>query len=173
MPRADKYGTLHSNTSWQGRKRGRPRRCDLTHPLQKVSDDAIAAVLNATDGIIKDAAPKLGMTYHALAARIQRTPILRQLCESFRMRAFDFTETHLRKANKRGEQWAIKEMLRYRGHRHGYTEKQQTELSGAFTITHESLDALSDEELDALLCRLDRRIAALATNEGNSQEGAN
>lgn len=165
MPRADAFSAFRSNEQWQRKKQGRPRRNDCAHPLQLISDEAIAAALNATDGMIKDAAVKLGASYYTIEPRVRKSPILRQLCESYRLRAFDFTESHLRKANKKGDQWAIKEMLKYRGHRHGYTEKTQTELSGAVALTREGIESLTDEELDAILIRLDRRIAALAQSE--------
>jgi hypothetical protein len=168
MPRADAFGVFRSNENWH-KKPGRPRRNDCTHALQKISDEQIAAALNACDGIIKDACVNLNANYYTIEPRIRKTPILRQLLEIYRNRAFDFTESHLRKANKKGEAWAIKEMLKYRGHNHGFSEKQQHEISGSLSLTKESVHSLTDEELDAILIRLDRRIADLAGSQ--SDEG--
>lgn len=170
MPRADMFSAFRSNVGWH-KKPGRPRRNDCPHPMMKVSDEQIAAVLNACDGIIKDAAEKLGMPYSTIEPRVRKSSVLRQLCETYRARAFDFTESHLRKANKKGEQWAIKEMLKYQGHARGYTEKTQTEVSGSISITKESIHSLTDEELDALILRLDRRVAELAGSQGDAQTG--
>lgn len=171
MPRADAFSVFRSNEQWQRKKRGRPRRNDCDNPLQSISDEAIAAALNATDGIIKDAAVKLRCSYYTIEPRIRKSPVLRQICEAYRLRSFDFTESNLRKANKKGEVWAVKEMLKYRGHHHGYTEKTQTELSGSVAFTREGIESLTDEELDALLIRIDRRIAALAQGEGAATKG--
>lgn len=172
MPRADQFSAFRTAPSIPRSKRaGRPRH-ETEYKNQKYSDEAIAAALRMSDGIIKDAAKKLNASYYTIYARVARTPMLRQLQESFRHMSFDFTETHLRKANKKGEQWAIKEMLKYRGHKYGYDEKTQTEVSGHVALTTESLNELSDEELDALLIRLDKRIAALAENTGEEEESA-
>lgn len=169
MPRADMYSAFRSNRNWHKRP-GRPPRDAGMNGMQKITDEQIAAALNVCDGIIKDAAVKLKTSYDTIAPRVSRTPILRQLCEIYRNRAFDFTETHLRKANKKGEQWAIKEMLKYRGSLHGYTEKLQQELSGSIGLVNvESIESLTDEALDALIVRLDKRIAALAREEEPAQ----
>lgn len=167
MPRAD-YLSEFRRPEAQGRKRnGRPRRVDMDPDrVHRLTDEQIVAALNATDGIINTAAQKLGVTYSAVQQRVSVSPQLRKIIAMYRERSMDFTETHLRKANREGEQWAIQANLKYLGHLRGFHEKTQQEVSGSLSLTVSTINELGDEELDALIARVDRRLRQTEESTG-------
>lgn len=82
----------------------------------RVSDEQIAEALRTHRGVLSHAATTLGMTTRQLRRRIDRSPMLRQAMHEHRLRLAELALAKLEEHLSRGEQWAIRYVLRQFGH---------------------------------------------------------
>jgi len=133
--------------------------------LPKVTDGQIMAAMTAADGNRSLAARKLKIEYTTLCDRIRGSPLLTKHEWDVRDRSIDLAESVVRTHLRQRKLEAAKVVFQYQGHRRGLTTMQKTELSGAISLN--SIQELTDEQLDALLLRLDRRLSEAEGTQGS------
>jgi len=123
----------------------RPKRRSNKNQLQP--KDYIKALVQC-GGFQTYAAKKLGVSFVAVNKAIQNWPEVKEAYDSILENRLDITEDELTKAIKKGEQWAVALMIRYKGRNRGYAEKQIIEA----TNTNKPIDLsrLSDKDLKSI-----------------------
>ena len=85
--------------------------------------------IRLTGGYLTMTAKKLGVTYNAIYARVQRSPQLQRTLEEIQESYLDLSEYSLMKKIKDEDLGAICFHLKCKGRGRGYIEKQQLEHS--------------------------------------------
>jgi predicted RNA binding protein with dsRBD fold (UPF0201 family) len=112
--------------------------------------DEIARALRAAEGIISNAAQRLGVTRQAVHARISRHPTLQAVRDEARESVTDLAESMLIENIRRGEAWAVCFYLKTQGRDRGYVERTEEHraVSGDIRVTIRTVDDRRDPSLD-------------------------
>jgi hypothetical protein len=102
----------------------------------------VSEVLLQHNGYHAPAAAALGVGRSTLTSYIAKHPELRNTIEDCQETRLDTAEIALDKAVKNGEAWGVCFLLKCKGQKRGYIEKQQIDVSGEINQIH-SVD-LSD-----------------------------
>lgn len=89
----------------------------------------VKAAIKASKGNLTAASRLLGLSRGAVWARVQKSPKLKELVDSFDDKLLDTAIRNVQAAAERGEQWATRLILQYRGHKRGWVPR--SELTGA------------------------------------------
>lgn len=135
------------------------------------TDEQIIDAVNASDGIISDAAKKLGYSRPALSARINRSLELRLAVEEAGESLVDLAVHGLRDAVKKGDVTACIYITKTLGKKRGFSERQEIDLRGRLTMTDVDLSKLSNEELDELIRLGEETGGASAGGTGETGKG--
>jgi hypothetical protein len=125
--------------------------------LPRVTDAQIVAAMTAADGNRTLAAKKLRCDYTTICDRIRASGELQKVEWDIRDRSIDLSESVVKRHLRQGKLEAARIVFQFQGHRRGLTSTNKTEISGGLTLN--SINDLNDEQLDALILRIDRRLA--------------
>ena len=92
---------------------------------RKFTDAQGEQALLANYGNVEAAARALGVAHSTMWARIKKSERLRAAREEAEEIALDIAEASLLEAVKRGEAWAVCFLLKTRGKKRGYVERQE------------------------------------------------
>ena len=96
----------------------------------------VSEVLVQHNGYHAPAAAALGVARNTLSAYIAKHPELRGVIEDCQETRLDTAEIALDRAVKNGEAWGVCFLLKCKGQKRGYIEKQQIDVSGEITQIH-------------------------------------
>lgn len=96
----------------------------------KVSDREFAIMLEKAGGFKSRLARQLGITVGAVCHRIQRSRYLQEACRTIEEQILDLAEAGLIKAARDGEPWAITFILKCKGRKRGWIERQDFAFAG-------------------------------------------
>lgn len=96
----------------------------------KVTDEEFAIMLEKAAGFKSRLAKQLGISTSAVCHRIQRSEYLREACKTIEDTVLDLAESKLLEAVKNGEAWAITFVLKCKGRKRGWIEKQDMVFGG-------------------------------------------
>ena len=96
----------------------------------KVSDKEFAIMLEKAGGFNSRLARQLGITVGAVCHRIQRSRYLQEACRTIEEQVLDLAEAGLIKAARDGEPWAITFILKCKGRKRGWIERQDFAFAG-------------------------------------------
>ena len=96
----------------------------------KVSDREFAIMLEKAGGFKSRLARQLGITVGAVCHRIQRSRYLQEACRTIEEQVLDLAEAGLIKAARDGEPWAITFILKCKGRKRGWIERQDFAFAG-------------------------------------------
>jgi predicted transcriptional regulator len=118
-----------------------PKNGSVVHSL-----DEVAQALRAAEGIISNAAQRLGVTRQAVQQRISRHPTLQAIRDESREGVTDLAESQLIEAIRRGEAWSICFYLKTQGRDRGYVERTEEHraVTGDIRIRIEAVDDRGD-----------------------------
>ncbi len=123
--------------------------------MTKISDKRIAAALKEAQGVVADAADKLGVPRHTVERRIKAGGIVGRAFDEARETILDTAEAELGKAVSKGEPWAIRYFLDNRGADRGYGKRETLTVKAGIDL-HAKIDESVGEEI---LERLKRGVA--------------
>jgi hypothetical protein len=95
------------------------------HPLAEIRE-----ALETYHGAVYLASEALNVWPSALYARIKKSPELQQLLDLYSGRLVDAAELKLEQAVRNGESWAIALVLKTKGRKRGYVERQEVDTRG-------------------------------------------
>lgn len=104
----------------------------------------IIKALAASNGVIGDAARRLGCSRQAIYKRVQSDPELERALGEARERVIDLAESKLLELVERGNITAVTFVLRTLGRSRGYAERIETEHGGGVEVR---LGGVTPEEL--------------------------
>lgn len=113
-----------------------------------ITDADIINAIRDTHGFISVAARKLGCTTKLIQHRAERSDALRDAIQEVQEDRLDMAESKLMIAINKGEPWAIKFFLAYKGRSRGYKETQSIEAKPS---QEQEATRISDEKLDQML----------------------
>ena len=90
----------------------------------QVTDQEFAIMLEKAGGFRSRVAKQLGVTVSAVTHRIQRSEYLRDVCRTVEETVLDMAEASLLKAAQNGEPWAVTFILKCKGRKRGWVERQ-------------------------------------------------
>jgi len=96
----------------------------------KVTDEEFAVMLEKAGGFKSRLAKQLGITVGAVCHRIQRSAYLKEACKTIEETVLDLAEAGLIKAAQNGEPWAITFILKCKGRKRGWIERQDLAFGG-------------------------------------------
>lgn len=96
----------------------------------KVTDEEFAVMLEKAGGFKSRVATQLGVSTSAVCHRIKRSKFLTETCLTIEERILDLAEAQLLKAAQAGEQWAVQFILKCKGRKRGWIERQDIALAG-------------------------------------------
>lgn len=96
---------------------------------RKFTAEQVAEALRAAGGLVTVTADRLGCTPLTVRHYMQKCPTVRQAWEDASDRILDFGESKLIERVREGEGWAICFLLKTKGRKRGYVERQ--EVTGA------------------------------------------
>lgn len=124
---------------------------------EKFTPEQVIAALKAKHGMVAFAARALGCTSKTLYNMMNRHPEIAENLVDIRAQMLDLAESALFKQIGLGSLPAITFYLRTQGKDRGYVER--TQFSGVnLNLSAEDLAKLSDEELNALISRIDSTL---------------
>lgn len=106
---------------------------ELTTPSGKrikVTDEEFAIMLEKAGGLKTRVAKQLGVTLPAVCHRIKRSRYLSEVCKTVEEQVLDLAEAGLIKAARDGEPWAITFILKCKGRKRGWIERQDFAFAG-------------------------------------------
>lgn len=106
---------------------------ELTTPSGKrikVTDQEFAIMLEKAGGLKTRVAKQLGVTLPAVCHRIKRSRYLSEVCKTVEEQVLDLAEAGLIKAARDGEPWAITFILKCKGRKRGWIERQDFAFAG-------------------------------------------
>ena len=89
-----------------------------------VTDEEFAMMLEKAGGFKSRVAKQLGISVSAVCHRIQRSEYLREACKTVEETILDLAEASLVKAAQNGEPWAVTFILKCKGRKRGWIERQ-------------------------------------------------
>ncbi len=95
-----------------------------------LTQEEIIKALKANGGFISYAAEALGVTYHAIYDRIQKSAKIAKAYKEIHESHLDLAENNLISRVKNKDLNAITFYLKYKGQRRGYQETNKHEISG-------------------------------------------
>lgn len=95
-----------------------------------VTDLEFAAMLEKAGGFRTRVAKQLGITASAVTHRIKRSKYLTEVCKTVEETILDLAEAQLIKAAQEGEAWAITFILKCKGRKRGWVERQEIAFGG-------------------------------------------
>lgn len=96
----------------------------------KVTDQEFAIMLEKAGGLKTRVAKQLGVTLPAVCHRIKRSRYLSEVCKTVEEQVLDLAEAGLIKAARDGEPWAITFILKCKGRKRGWIERQDFAFAG-------------------------------------------
>lgn len=114
----------------------------------EITDAEIINTIRETHGFISVAARKLGCSTRMIQYRAERSDALRDAIQEVQEDRLDLAENKLMVAIGKGEPWAIKFFLAYKGRSRGYKETQSIEAKPS---QEQEATRISDEKLDQML----------------------
>lgn len=96
----------------------------------KVTDEEFAVMLEKAGGFKSRVAAQLGVSTSAICHRIKRSKYLTETCLTIEERILDLAEMSLIKAAQNGEPWAVQFILKCKGRKRGWIERQDITLGG-------------------------------------------
>jgi hypothetical protein len=96
----------------------------------KVTDQEFAIMLEKAGGLKTRVAKQLGVTLPAVCHRIKRSRYLSEVCKTVEEQVLDLAEAGLIKAARDGEPWAITFILKCKGRKRGWIERQDIAFGG-------------------------------------------
>lgn len=105
----------------------------LTTPSGKrvtVTDQEFAVMLERAGGFRTRVAKQLGISASAVTHRIKRSKYLSDVCRTVEETVLDMAEAQLLKAAQNGEPWAITFILKCKGRKRGWIERQDIAFGG-------------------------------------------
>lgn len=96
----------------------------------KVTDQEFAILLEKAGGFRSRLARQLGVSSSAISHRIKRSKYLSEACKTIEDAVLDMAEANLIKAAKEGEPWAITFILKCKGKKRGWIERQEIAFGG-------------------------------------------
>jgi len=108
----------------------------------KFTPEQVAEALNKCDGLVFQAAKKLGCDHKTVQNYINRHDVCRLAREQKQGENLDEAEGQLMRAVRKGEAWAICFMLKTQGKARGYVERQEVkhEQTAQLQIVEEIVD---------------------------------
>ena len=95
-----------------------------------VSDQEFAVMLERAGGFRTRVAKQLGVTVSAITHRIKRSKYLTEVCKTVDETILDLAEAQLVKAAQDREPWAITFILKCKGRKRGWIERQDVAFGG-------------------------------------------
>lgn len=89
-----------------------------------VTDEEFAMMLEKAGGFKSRVAKQLGISVSAVCHRIQRSEYLREACKTVEETILDLAEASLVAAAQKGEPWAVTFILKCKGRKRGWIERQ-------------------------------------------------
>lgn len=96
----------------------------------KVTDEEFAVMLEKAGGFKSRVAQQLGVSTSAICHRIKRSKFLTETCLTIEERILDLAEASLIKAAQNGEPWAVQFILKCKGRKRGWIERQDIAFGG-------------------------------------------
>ena len=96
----------------------------------KVTDEEFAVMLEKAGGFKSRVAQQLGVSTSAICHRIKRSKYLTETCLTIEERILDLAEASLIKAAQNGEPWAVQFILKCKGRKRGWIERQDIAFGG-------------------------------------------
>lgn len=96
----------------------------------KVTEEEFAVMLEKAGGFKSRLAKQLGISVSAVCHRIKRSKYLQDQCKTIEETVLDMAEAGLLKAAQNGEPWAITFILKCKGRKRGWVERQDVAFSG-------------------------------------------
>lgn len=90
----------------------------------RVSDAEIARMLEAAGGFRTRVAKQLGVSVSAVSKRIAKSPRLQEAVSNVEETVLDIAESSLVRAAQNGEAWAVCFILKCKGRKRGWIERQ-------------------------------------------------
>ena len=91
---------------------------------RRVTDEEIAVLLEKSGGFKSRVAKQVGLSVSAVCKRVQRSEMLQEACRNVEETVLDIAESGLIAAAQRGEAWAICFILKCKGRKRGWIERQ-------------------------------------------------
>lgn len=96
----------------------------------KVTDEEFALMLDKAGGFKSRVAKQLGVSVSAVCHRIKRSKFLTETCRTIEETVLDLAEASLIKAAQNGEPWAVTFILKCKGRKRGWIERQDIAFGG-------------------------------------------
>lgn len=97
----------------------------------RVTEEEFAVMLEKAGGFKSRLAKQLGISVSAVCHRIKRSKYLQEQCKTIEETVLDMAEAGLLKAAQNGEPWAITFILKCKGRKRGWVERQDVSITGA------------------------------------------
>ena len=119
-----------------------------------LTSEQVIAALRKTNGNISLAARQLGVERNTVQHYIREYPTVRQAHDEAAAHITDMAEGHLVAGVMKGDWDRVRYWLENKGRERGYGRGPATDP--AMNITAEQLTSMTDDELDALISKLDK-----------------
>ena len=96
-----------------------------------VSDAELARMLEAAGGFRTRVAKQLGVSISAVSKRIAKSPKLQEAVHNVEETVLDIAESSLVRAAQNGEPWAVCFILKCKGRKRGWIERQDIAVEAA------------------------------------------
>lgn len=108
----------------------------VTHHGKKieVTEEQFAEMLRKAGGFRTRVAKQLGVTVSAITHRIKRSKYLTDVCQTIDETVLDIAEAALLKAAQNGEPWAVTFILKCKGRKRGWIERQDMVFGSAESL---------------------------------------
>lgn len=112
------------------------------------TDQQICDALVEAKGFVSQAAEALGCSQQTIRNRLDKSEVIKAVIEEINESHLDHAETRLFDAIDRGEPWAIKFFLAYRGKSRGYQDSKKIEVK---PTQEQAATRIPDEQLNRML----------------------
>ena len=112
------------------------------------TDQQICDALREANGFVSQAAEALGCSLQTIYSRLETSEAVKAVRDAINESHLDHAETRLFDAIDRGEPWAIKFFLAYKGKSRGYQDSKKIEFKPS---REQAATRIPDEQLDRML----------------------